>query len=100
VPRFRKILYLVLFLVIGWWIAIIVVAIVQCQPYSYFWKQYVDPTATGRCINIDAFFVGNGAASVATDFLILMTPVPLVWSLKMPIMQRLSVLCIFFLGGL
>lgn len=100
VPFFRKVLYFVLFLVIGWWIAIIVVAIFQCRPYSYFWNQYVDPTATGKCINIESFFIGNGAASVVTDFIILMTPIPMVWRLQMPVMQRLSVLGIFFLGGL
>lgn len=99
-PFFRRLLHLVLFLVIGWWIAIIVVAIVQCQPYSYFWKQYVDQNSTGRCINIPSFFIGNGGASVVTDFLILITPIPLVWGLQMPVMQRLTVLCIFFLGGL
>lgn len=64
VPLFRRLLHLVLFLVIDWWIAIVVVAIVQCRPYSYFWTQYVDPTSTGRCINIPSFFIGNGAASV------------------------------------
>ncbi|KAL7782516.1 hypothetical protein V8C37DRAFT_397865 [Trichoderma ceciliae] len=99
VSTFRKVLWVVLFLVVGWWVAILVVAIVQCQPYSYFWNQYVDPTATGRCINISAFFIGNGAASVATDFIILLTPIPMVWNLQMPTMQRLSVLGIFFLGG-
>ncbi|KAL7943622.1 hypothetical protein V8C42DRAFT_358892 [Trichoderma barbatum] len=99
VSAFRKVLWFVLFLVVGWWIAIIVVAIAQCQPYDYFWKQYVDPTATGRCINISDFFVGNAAASVATDFMILLTPIPMVWNLQMPVAQRLSVLGIFFLGG-
>ncbi|KAL6818943.1 hypothetical protein GGI42DRAFT_359809 [Trichoderma sp. SZMC 28013] len=99
IPAFRKILWFILFLVIGWWVAIFIVVIVQCQPYSYFWKQYVDPTATGQCINIKQFFVGNAAASVATDFMILLTPIPIVWGLQMPIAQRMTVLGIFFLGG-
>lgn len=60
----------------------------------------MDPTATGQCINIEAFFVGNAAASVATDFLILLTPIPIVWGLQMPFAQRMTVLGIFFLGGL
>lgn len=100
VPMFRKILYVVVFLVVGWWIAIFVVSWVQCKPYSYFWNQYVDPTAQGSCINIGAFFIGNGVASVVTDFLILLTPIPMVWSLHMPVEKRLSILGIFALGGL
>ncbi|RFU25224.1 hypothetical protein B7463_g11110, partial [Scytalidium lignicola] len=96
---FRKMLYGVLFLVIGWWIAIIIVAIVQCKPYNFFWRQYSDPTSHGKCINISAFFIGNGIASVVTDFLILATPIPMVWRLQMPIQKRMSVLGIFALGG-
>ncbi|KAM6476690.1 hypothetical protein HDV62DRAFT_402613 [Trichoderma sp. SZMC 28011] len=99
VSTFRKVLWFVLFLVVGWWIAILVTSITQCRPYNYFWKQYVDPTAIGTCINIPHFFVGNAAASVATDFMILLTPIPMVWGLQMPVAQRLSVLGIFFLGG-
>ncbi|KAH8805115.1 hypothetical protein F5884DRAFT_440581 [Xylogone sp. PMI_703] len=99
VRAFRRLLYLVLFLVIGWWIAILVTAIVQCRPYHFFWDQYTNPTVKGKCINIEAFFLGNGGASVVTDFLILMTPVPMVWSLQMPLAKRLSVLGIFALGG-
>jgi hypothetical protein len=96
----HRVLYFVMFLVITWCIAILIVAIVQCQPFSYFWNQYVDPTARGRCINIAAFYVGNGAANVITDFIILIIPIPIIWNLQMPIMERLSVLGIFLLGGL
>lgn len=93
-------LYFCAFLVVGWWIAIYVVAITQCQPYSHFWMQYLDPQAKGKCINIYAFFMSNAALSVLTDFLILIIPIPMVLSLKMPLVQRLVVCSIFLLGGL
>ncbi|RFU23554.1 hypothetical protein B7463_g12784, partial [Scytalidium lignicola] len=99
VQAFRKFLYFVVFLVVGWWIAVFITSLTQCRPFSYFWNQYVDPTAKGKCINISAFFLGNGGASVFTDFLILLTPIPMVWNLQMPVAKRLSILSIFALGG-
>jgi hypothetical protein len=88
------------FLVLGWWIAIYVVAIVQCTPYSHFWEQYLNPEAKGKCINVYAFFMANAALSVMTDFIILLIPIPLVMNLQMPLSQRIFVCSIFLLGGL
>lgn len=93
-------LYFCAFLVIGWWLAVYIIIVVQCRPVSYFWEQYVDPTAPGECINIYKFFIGNASASVVTDFIILLVPLPSVWQLKMPIVQKLAVCGIFLLGGL
>jgi hypothetical protein len=84
----------------GWWIAVMVTAGVQCRPYQHFWMQYIDPTAKGTCIDLYPFFLGNAAASVVTDFLILLVPIPMVWQLQMPTGQKLAVSSIFLLGGL
>lgn len=88
------------FIVISWWIAMIVVACVQCQPYSYFWDQYINPSAQGKCIDTYHFYLGNAISSVITDFLILGVPIPMVWRLQMPIAQKLAVCGTFLLGGL
>ncbi|KAL2005210.1 hypothetical protein VTN00DRAFT_2420 [Thermoascus crustaceus] len=87
------------FLVISWWLAVYVICLVQCRPISFFWMQYIDPTAQGQCIDIYKFFIGNGAASVITDFIILLVPLPNVWQLQMPAIQKLAVCGIFLLGG-
>ncbi|KAJ9238533.1 hypothetical protein DTO027B5_1033 [Paecilomyces variotii] len=99
VPRFQRVLNWLAVLVMGWWLAILLVVIFQCMPYSYFWLQYTDPTAKGKCINTTQFYIGNAAASVVTDFLILFCPIPMVWGLQMPVAQKISVLGIFALGG-
>lgn len=100
VRTFTYVLWFLLSITIGWWIAVYIVAIVQCRPYYFFWKQYTDPTAHGHCINVSSFFVGNAAASVVTDCLILASPIPMVWRLRMPVTQKLAVCGIFLLGGL
>ncbi|KAL1985736.1 hypothetical protein VTN96DRAFT_7484 [Rasamsonia emersonii] len=86
-------------LVLGWLVAIYIVVIVQCQPYTYFWEQYVNPAAKGKCVNFYAFYVSNASLSVLTDFMILLIPIPMVMRLRMPLSQRLVVCGIFALGG-
>lgn len=97
---FRRVLYGISFLVLGWCVAIIVTAGFQCRPYDYFWKQYTNPTYEGRCINVYAFFISNAALSVFTDFLILICPMSMVLQLQMPMNRKLTVLGIFLLAGL
>ncbi|KAJ5623772.1 hypothetical protein N7510_000081 [Penicillium lagena] len=98
--RFRRVLYGLSFLVLGWWIGIVITAGLQCHPYDYFWKQYIDPTAEGSCINTYAFFISNAVLSVFTDLLILLCPISMVLRLQMPRNRKLTVLGIFLLAGL
>jgi hypothetical protein len=100
VTWFRRVLYGLSFLVLGWWIGIVVTAGFQCRPYDYFWKQYTDPTAKGSCVDVYAFFISNAALSVFTDFLILICPIPMILRLQMPMSRKLTVLGIFLLAGL
>ncbi|KAJ5818483.1 hypothetical protein N7474_004074 [Penicillium riverlandense] len=98
-PSFQRVLYFLSFLVLGWLIAVSFVAGFQCRPYQYFWLQYFDPNAKGECIDLGHFYIANGALSAGTDFLILLSPIPMVMSLQMPVMQKFSVIGIFLLGG-
>lgn len=100
VHRFNYMLYFCTFLVMGWWLGVLITTSVQCRPYSHLWEQLVDPTAKGMCIDTYAFFLGNGIAEAATDFIILAVPIPLVWKLRMPMAQKIAVIGIFLLGGL
>lgn len=42
--------------VVGWWIAIVLVCIFQCNPIYVAWV----PWDEGTCINLRASFIGNG----------------------------------------
>jgi len=91
--------YVCLFLAVGYWITIIIVANVGCRPLSFFWTQYTDPTALGTCIDFPKFFFGNGIAAMLIDVIILCVPVPIVWRLQMATTQKLAVVSILLLGS-
>ncbi|KAL4863635.1 hypothetical protein BDV12DRAFT_25488 [Aspergillus spectabilis] len=93
------IMYLWGFLTIGYFVACTIAFSACCRPPSYYWTQYADPTG-GHCVfDLYPFYIGNAAANVATDLLILVVPIPLVWGLQMRKVQKGLVLGIFMLGS-
>lgn len=77
-----KSIWFCVFLTVGYFIACYIAFLVCCRPVSYHWTQYTDPG--GKCtFNLYAFYIGNAAANVATDVIILLVPAPLVWKLQM-----------------
>lgn len=89
-----------MFIILGYFVAVVATIAVACRPVSYFWQQYADPGAEGTCIDVSEFFLDNGIAAVLIDVMILCVPAPIIWRLQMPKTQRLAVICILLLGGL
>ncbi|RAK98789.1 putative integral membrane protein Pth11-like [Aspergillus ibericus CBS 121593] len=86
-------------LTMGYWISCTVAFLVCCRPVSYYWTQYTDPSG-GRCVfDLYPFYIGNAAANVTTDVIILLVPMPLIWKLHMRTTQKVLVCSIFMLGG-
>ncbi|KAH8431360.1 uncharacterized protein LDX57_009018 [Aspergillus melleus] len=96
---FRWTLGIGLFLVIGYWITIIVTILVACRPLPYFWLLYTDPTAKGLCIDVPKFFFGNGIGAMLIDVIILCMPMPIIYTLQMPLSQKIAVTGILLLGS-
>ncbi|OQD90663.1 hypothetical protein PENANT_c001G09303 [Penicillium antarcticum] len=94
-----KMMWFCVFLTVGYVISCYIAFLVCCRPVSYYWSQYIDPTG-GKCIfNLYPFYIGNAAANVTTDVIILLVPVPLVWKLQMRTSQKFMLCGIFMLGG-
>ncbi|KAJ5824021.1 hypothetical protein N7447_006361 [Penicillium robsamsonii] len=87
------------FLTVGYFISCIVAFLVCCRPVSYYWTQYTEPSG-GKCVyDLYPFYIGNAAANVTTDGIILLVPIPLVWKLQMRKTQKVLLCGIFLLGG-
>lgn len=88
------------FLSVGYFVACAPAFVSACRPPSYFWTQYADPEG-GECVfDLYPFYIGNAAANVVTDGIVLVAPLPYVWSLQMRLMQKILVSGVFLIGGL
>lgn len=68
----------------------------QCTPVRKAWN----PLVTGHCWNMRGTFIANAVPNILTDVAILTMPVHSVWKLQIRMVQRISLLGIFFLGCL
>ena len=50
----------------------------NCTPVSKFWER----NQPGTCINLYAWYVASGVADVVIDVMVLLLPIPKVWSLR------------------
>ena len=78
-------------------ISTLLVDIFNCTPINYFWDKTVPH---GHCVNIFAYFMACAAINVFTDLVILVLPMPMIWSLRIPTRQKLVLVGIFFMGGM
>lgn len=88
------------FLTIGYFISGTIAFLACCRPVSYFWTQFAEHSG-GKCVfNLYPFYVTHAAINVATDGIILLVPIPIVWKLQMRWTQKLMLSGIFLVGGL
>lgn len=66
-----------------------------CRPFSHFWS----PKANGACGNEKVFGLVAGALHLLTDIIILIMPMPMLWSLHMPIAKKFQLTVMFGLGS-
>ena len=72
------------------------VAILQCVPIRKVWE----PTVAGFCVNGPLAAIIPGAINVATDFVIVLLPIPLIYKLHMQRRWKTQIIGIFLLSGL
>lgn len=73
-----------------------IVGIFQCNPRSKAW----DISVPGTCFDRLAFFITNGVLNVAQDVVIYVIPIQILWTISLPMKQRLVLIAVFVIGGL
>lgn len=102
-------LYLRLFKIVGWirWAcwglltcvviycaSSMIATIFQCSPVVKAFNK----TLPGTCIDLATFWFANAGFSIATDIIILMLPMPLVYQLEVPRAQKIALMAVFAVG--
>lgn len=87
-----------LYSIVGIWTAYVAintpVVIFRCTPVRKAW----DPEVEGHCLDLVKLGVSAGYINIVTDFLILILPIPMVWSLHLSSKIRLGIIAIFATG--
>lgn len=64
---------------------------------QYYWEQVTFDSAS-RCLNPIGVIEWQVVTDILLDFAIFVVPIPVIWNLRLPLRQRLSLLGLFLLG--
>lgn len=98
-PRFTQACWAVNVLLITYGVALLIYFALECQPVSYFWKQW-DGEHQGQCSNIRlATYIGSGI-NIFFDLVVFFLPVPKLMKLQVRDTRRKVGVVLTFLVGL
>ncbi|KAL3465447.1 hypothetical protein BJX64DRAFT_54589 [Aspergillus heterothallicus] len=86
--KFRYAIYALMFVIAGYTLATTLATAAGCNPMN---------TGQTPCINNLALW--QAILNIVTDFLMLLLPIPLLWALQLPILQKISLAFIFAIGS-
>ena len=82
-------------IVTAWFVAIELSVLLECIPIHSLWDF-----GPGHCIDLQAFFLGSGIPNVILNTVILVLPLPMIWTLQIERSQKIALSSVFLLGGL
>ncbi|KAJ5570551.1 uncharacterized protein N7459_009981 [Penicillium hispanicum] len=80
-------------------LAFLITSAFQCHVRNWS-RQYLAWSHRHHCIQAEISWSGFAISDVVTDLIILLFPVPLVWSLQLTLSKKISVILVFLLGSL
>lgn len=94
VSWFRKALLGLAVFILAWYLITFFCGVLTCIPVQAVW----DVTVKGRCIHYGQVTLAFGVCNIATDFIMLGLPLPLVWRLQMPLQRKIIISMTFMCG--
>lgn len=97
VARAIKVMVVLLFITL---VPIECLKIAICRPVSAYWEMSTTPEELAlRCVDQGKLFKADIAVAIVTDFIILLMPIPLVFSLSFPLRKKIRILLSLATGG-
>ncbi|KAH7161815.1 hypothetical protein EDB81DRAFT_715620 [Dactylonectria macrodidyma] len=94
--RFEKLtIYSFLVVFFGTYVACQVTTFSECVPFHLYWQVVPDP---GECVKAQLQLIVVGVLNIITDTMLLVLPIPLVFTLKTPWQRKLKLYALFMLG--
>lgn len=100
IPWFKRTAISLITLLILYTLASCTTSLVQCRPISDAWAVRTPgaPRNIKQCIDMKSFFIFNGCFALFTDLIVLLLPLPLIYTLNPARHQKLALLPLLALG--
>lgn len=94
-PYERFVIYGFWSLLLSTFIASVVTVFVDCHPFELYWQIYPNP---GECVIGNLWLITYEASNIVTDLMLMALSFTLIFSVKVPTIQRLRVMALFSIG--
>ncbi|KAF2262953.1 hypothetical protein CC78DRAFT_437623, partial [Lojkania enalia] len=94
--NFRKVVRILAAVVVCWWVATILLDTFICYPINARWNRNVRGTCSNKVIQVEYF--ATPIPWIITDFAILITPLPLLWTMKVSRARQIGLIALFGFG--
>ncbi|OJJ67582.1 hypothetical protein ASPBRDRAFT_47637 [Aspergillus brasiliensis CBS 101740] len=78
----------------AWLVGIVFGTVFRCHPIEMGWN----PTLPGHCGTTSALWLGSAIPSVIIDLIILLLPLPKIWTLQMTTSRKIAIIGVFVVG--
>lgn len=95
---FRRAVYAVSAIVVGYCLSLALATIFQCTPPAAVWDLKLRMQTGGKCISLIKIEIAIGGFNIPTDIIILLLPAPMLWRLQMPWSRKLGLMAILATG--
>ena len=95
IVTFRYAIYIIGGFCLLWFLVVMLVSALQCQPVSYAWDKSL---VGGTCIDLRAMYYGFTISNMVLDVIINVMPVRLIWKLHLSIKKRILLTFIMLFG--
>lgn len=93
---YRRIVYVVAFIVAVTGIVCPIMSLNLCHPFAYNWNR---TSIVGTCVDEQAFYRWGSLPNIITDVAILCIPMPIVWKLHTSKKMKVGLTIAFFTGS-
>lgn len=92
---FRRAVFGVMGLTVAFCLAYFFAILFQCHPIAFYWDQTIP---NGTCVNQTQLFLATACLNLVLDVIIVLMPIPVVWSLQMSTLRKAAINAIFGMG--
>ncbi|KAH9886547.1 integral membrane protein [Xylariomycetidae sp. FL2044] len=90
-------LHIFIIILLVCYLPIQVIKTIVCLPIRAYWDPESAPHA--RCLNQRKVFISDLSLAIVTDFVIILVPVPLTWSLTVSLRKKIKIIALLGAGG-
>lgn len=91
--KLRRVINIALLIIGSWSIGLVMLSIFTCLPIRGYWEKETKAT----CIPTFQWYI-HSAGNILSDIVIFTLPIPILWSMRVSIQQRLLLIFVFCLG--